>query len=293
MKNKKTNTNENEIDYLDEDPIICDQNWVCVSFLSTKNIKNVDKNEKYEIKGLKIRGVYNDYEEATKRAEFLRNLDPSFDIFIGEVGKWLPCDVDIEKAKDRHYAEKELNDIMKTYKEDLKCVKEMEGERKKDMLKNAKVDKDNTKKVEELRKKLDLKKKELNMESKNLLNENKANVVDKNEQMNNDNLESHEMAKDKLSKIIEEYESYNETNDAIDNETNNKTNDETNDETDDDIFKIKNIEEKLEKLKELYKTNDKTNDDMDDDTDDEILKKKNIEDKLAKLKELYEKTQIE
>ena len=230
MKNKNIkNENDKEVDYLEEDPIISEQNWVCISFLSTKNIKNTDKNEKYEIKGIKIRGVYNDYEEATKRAEFLRNLDPSFDIFIGEMGKWLPCDVDIEKAKDRHYAEKELNDIMKTYKEDLKCVKEMEGERKKDMLKNAKVDKDNTKKVEELRKKLDLKKQELNMESKNTLNENEQKIKPKmflaneNEQMENVSSSSCEK-NDKLTEIS------------------NKTND------DQEV----NIEDKLARLKELY-----------------------------------------
>lgn len=265
MKNKKinTNANENEIDYLDEDPIICEQNWVCISFLSTKNIKNMDKNEKYEIKGLKIRGVYNDYEEATKRAEFLRNLDPSFDIFIGEVGKWLPCDIDIEKAKDRHYAEKELNDIMKTYKEDLKCVKEMESDRKKDMLKNAKVDKDNTKKVEELRKKLDIKKKELYMESKKSSDEKKIN--EKNEQINNENVESHNLIKDKLCEL-EEYE--NKLKNEIDENNSSESLDELNNMVNEKTF-VKN------------------------EIDNEENKKISIEEKLAKLKELYDKTQYE
>lgn len=221
-KNKKQ-TSESEVDYLDEDPVICDQNWVCISFLSTKNIKNVDKNEKYEMKGVKIRGVYKEYEEATKRAEFLRNLDPSFDIFIGEMGKWLPCDVDIEKAKDRHYAEKELNDIMKTYKEDLKCVKEMESERKKDMLKNAKVDKDNTKKVEELRKKLDIKKQELNM-TRNTSDEQKVKPI----VFSVEDDEKREISTSSCEKT--------------DKCENNMENDD----------KETNIEEKLARLKELY-----------------------------------------
>ena len=196
MKNKKME--KDEIDYLDEDPIIPNQKWVCISFLSTKNIKNMDNNDKYEIKGIKIRGVYEEYEEATKRAESLRNIDPSFDIFIGEMGKWLPCDINIDKAKDKQYAEKELNDLMKTYKEDLKCVKEMEADRKKDLLKNAKIDKDNTKKMEELRKKLDNKKKELQIENDKdkMIEIEKENEID----------EQKSKIEDKLSKIKELYE---------------------------------------------------------------------------------------
>ena len=317
MKNK----NNGDVDYLDEDPIISDQNWVCISFLSTKNIKNMDKNEKYEIKGIKIRGVYSDYEEATKRAEFLRNLDPNFDIFIGEVGKWLPCDVDIDKAKDRHYAEKELNDIMKTYKEDLKCVKEMEGERKKDMLKNAKVDKDNTKKVEELRKKLEIKKKELNMDSKN-------NIQDEN---NNENNISTCKVSDKLAEIISEFKSdktfdiENKIKDSLEKIDLEKIDEDklskiiSKFKSDSNTINIeKNINMSLNKLKELCgdlceKLEEKNENIKDIEENmgnytnhEEVLKESimqaqyspsteektnDIEEKLMKLKKLYEKTQ--
>lgn len=293
MKNK----NNSDVDYLDEDPIINDQNWVCISFLSTKNIKNVDKNEKYEIKGIKIRGVYNDYEEATKRAEFLRNLDPNFDIFIGEIGKWLPCDVDIDKAKDRHYAEKELNDIMKTYKEDLKCVKEMEGERKKEMLKNAKVDKDNTKKVEELRKKLEIKKKELNMDSKNNIHdENNISTCEVSDEFkeiisefkSDKTFDMEKIDGDKLSKIISEFKS---DGDTINMEKN----------TNMSLDKLNELcGELCEKLEEKNENMEDIGENMEKYANHEEHQKKiknieentkNIEEKLMKLKKLYEKTQ--
>lgn len=313
MKNK----NNADIDYLDEDPIISDQNWVCISFLSTKNIKNIDKNEKYEIKGLKIRGVYNDYEEATKRAEFLRNLDPNFDIFIGEVGKWLPCDVDIDKAKDRQYAEKELNDIMKTYKEDLKCVKEMESERKKDMLKNAKIDKDNTKKVEELRKKLEIKKKELNMDLGNDIQEkkeqdnfsNKKNILSENTEKMEEilselklkdktfNIDNHirdslgKIEEDKLSKIISEFKS---NNDTINIENDIKDSLDKLKELCGDLCKeINNKNENIKDIEDIEDINykyDNINIDEDGEKKESDLKN-DMEEKLMKLKKLYEKTQ--
>ena len=49
--------------------------------LSPEGIRNCN------VRGLKIRGVYNTQEEANKRAEYLQKIDPNFHVFVGEVGK--------------------------------------------------------------------------------------------------------------------------------------------------------------------------------------------------------------
>ena len=75
-----------KIDYLTEDKPIVNQKFVCLSFLSPEGISNC------KIRGLKIRGVYDTYEDATKEAKELRDMDKHFHVFVGEVGKWLPWD---------------------------------------------------------------------------------------------------------------------------------------------------------------------------------------------------------
>jgi len=120
-----------EIDYLDEDEPIVGQKWACISFLSPEGIKNC------KIRGIKIRGVYSSREEADTQAERLTKVDPDFHIFVGEVGKWLPQDPDPESAQDEVYQEKELQALMKEYKQNREKAKQFEAERKQKMLREA------------------------------------------------------------------------------------------------------------------------------------------------------------
>lgn len=101
------------IDQLTEDPDIKNQKFVLLSFLSPERIEDV----KSKVRALKVRGVFSTREEAEKHSKYLRDtVDPHFDIYVGELGKWLPWD-DGEKTEDEEYAEKELNDLMKAYRE--------------------------------------------------------------------------------------------------------------------------------------------------------------------------------
>lgn len=179
------------INCLNEDPPIINQRWICISFLTTTN--GVEK----KIKAFKIRGTYEKYDDALKRADYLRNIDKHFDIFIGEVGKWLPCNSDVENAEEQQYAEKELNDLMSNYKDNLKTNADNEAERKKDLLKNAKIEKDNLEQINELRKKLDLKKQELNAKKISEIQE-----MPESSEQNDQNIDIEE----KLMKIKELYD---------------------------------------------------------------------------------------
>jgi hypothetical protein len=122
-----------EEDYLDEDPIISNQLYVCVSIFTPNSIKTPDGEDveaKHNVRAIKIRGVYPTYEKAEKRCEEIRKFDRLHNVFVGEVGKWLPWDDDAEKAEDAVYAEPKLNEMMKSYKEAQQKAADYKEERK-------------------------------------------------------------------------------------------------------------------------------------------------------------------
>lgn len=139
-----------EEDYLDEDKpfkqMVKKQNFCVISML-TPNSFPENKRDQYKdqkILGLKVRGVFETYEEAKARAEQLQKVDKYNNIFVGEVGKWLPFNVDIanmETEDDPVYREQALNQYMKAYKDCLKEEEVEEKERKEQTLKanNAKI----------------------------------------------------------------------------------------------------------------------------------------------------------
>lgn len=69
------------------------------------------------MRGLKIRGSYGQKEEAEARAKKLQKQDPDHNIYVGQVGKWLPWDPSPSAIPDQEYAEEQLNNLMKKYKE--------------------------------------------------------------------------------------------------------------------------------------------------------------------------------
>lgn len=69
------------------------------------------------VRGLKIRGAYSTKEEADIRAKKLQKADPDHNIYVGQVGKWLPWDPKPSEIGEQEYAEDQLNTLMKKYKE--------------------------------------------------------------------------------------------------------------------------------------------------------------------------------
>jgi hypothetical protein len=119
----------NNVDYLYEDPVISNQKYVCISILTPKNFK-----ETTTMHTLKVRGSFDTYEEAAKRAEYLRNIDSNINVYVGEVGKWLPFEDNPENAKDHDYQNKRLNSMMKGYLENQEKAKEFHEQRKNEMI---------------------------------------------------------------------------------------------------------------------------------------------------------------
>lgn len=203
------------VDHLDEDPIIQNQRYYLASFVSPEGIMNCS------IRALKIKGVYATLAEANAAcAEFMKK-DKTFDICVGEIGKWQAWDPTPNQAETVKYGNKKLdkmmqnahqneldtlNELVGKKKESLKKAKQTHEDRvKKSLLENAEeynentvteTPKENTKKPhvkkvarnvqsvkDRLHKKIsDRKKEEQNQTKQNIVQENKDEAKDENKQ---------------------------------------------------------------------------------------------------------------
>lgn len=85
------------------------------------------------IAGIKIRGSYESLREAQIRAEVLKRKDPQHNVYVGEVGCWLPLDPDPAQIENQEFAETQLNTLMKGYTEN-QAAKDAYYESRKDAL---------------------------------------------------------------------------------------------------------------------------------------------------------------
>lgn len=72
---------------------------------------NQKHNFQTSVRGFKARGNFASQEEAELRAKLLREMDPSFDIYVGPVGTWLPWEPEAYKTGRVEYMEEELNQL--------------------------------------------------------------------------------------------------------------------------------------------------------------------------------------
>lgn len=211
------------VDYLTEDEPIPGQNWVCISFLAPE----IEKIKNCSLRGIKIRGVFNKREDADIHAEKLRKKDPDFDIFVGEVGKWLPWDPAPDQVEDEKWQEKELNHIAGNYKKAREQSKVVFDARKEELMKKTAVEEDEKliKIKNRLKKKLE-----------------KQNNENKNEENNEDKM----LDKNKIQEMIKKIE--DKEKELKDNRDNllKKINKEQND--------LNNIDKELEKAEEMYQS---------------------------------------
>jgi hypothetical protein len=98
------------------------------------------KNEfRTTVRGLKVRGVYASQAEAVARSKKLQRQDTLHNIFVGEIGKWLPWDPEPHEVADQEYADDQLNTLMKKYNENEQKRDELYAEQKLNRLGNAKT----------------------------------------------------------------------------------------------------------------------------------------------------------
>jgi hypothetical protein len=69
------------------------------------------------IRGVKVRRAFATVEEAQVFSKVLQRRYPKDNLYIGKVGAWLPWDPSEHLMPEVEYAEKELNELMRKYKE--------------------------------------------------------------------------------------------------------------------------------------------------------------------------------
>ena len=71
-------------------------------------------------RGFKVRGVYENYEQANQRAKVMHDYDgKKGNVFVMDVGRWCPWNPDPNAITDNEFAITELNTLMKKYNENL------------------------------------------------------------------------------------------------------------------------------------------------------------------------------
>ena len=144
---KSTKPVASEDDRLDIDPPIIGQKFVLISFLTEHQLsKSVLQQEAHEcqIHGIKIRGIFEDEKSAKEYSDRLQKLtNAKFNIYIGEVGKWLSFDPNPNSIKDSTYQESRLNDLMKNYEKNIEYKNQVFELRKEYLKKNGLVDSGN------------------------------------------------------------------------------------------------------------------------------------------------------
>ena len=90
------------------------QNFACLSFFEGKD------NEGKSLMYLRLGGVCDTYEQACEMAKNINQEDNVHNVFVGEVGKWLPVVSNVSKSttqyvEDVEYANEQLNELMKGY----------------------------------------------------------------------------------------------------------------------------------------------------------------------------------
>jgi len=81
--------------------------------------RDFDEKNKFQtnMRGIKVRGIFGSRGEAEARAKKLQSIDSIFNVFVGDVGKWLPWDPCADNVGDEVFQNSQLNDMMEKYQE--------------------------------------------------------------------------------------------------------------------------------------------------------------------------------
>lgn len=77
-----------------------------------ENEYNIEHAFQTNVRGVKVRGSFSTQEEAEERCKYLRDLDPTHDVYVGQVGMWMPWHPNAYKTNRIEYLEQELNNLM-------------------------------------------------------------------------------------------------------------------------------------------------------------------------------------
>ena len=99
------------------------------------------------VRGVKVRRVFADLQEAQTFAKVLQRRYPRDNLYIGKVGAWLPWDPSEHMMPEVEYAEKELNELMRKYKENEMNKELFFEEEKSEKIRKQRIENDTRRKM--------------------------------------------------------------------------------------------------------------------------------------------------
>jgi|TARA_B110000902_G_scaffold212729_1_gene243964 hypothetical protein len=104
------------------------QVFACISIVGPDSPQKTDK------LGVKLRGAFGTRDEAANHAKRLQREDPTFDIYVVDMYKWLLIPPESSKIEDVHYTNDKLEEIMVGYRDNQAQAARMFQERKQGMM---------------------------------------------------------------------------------------------------------------------------------------------------------------
>ena len=98
------------------------------------------------VRGVKVRRVFSELGEAQTFAKVLQRRYPKDNLYVGKVGAWLPWDPSEHIMPEVEYAEQELNELMRKYKENEVNKDIFFEEDKSEKIKNQRIENERRKK---------------------------------------------------------------------------------------------------------------------------------------------------
>jgi hypothetical protein len=96
------------------------QNYVALSYVG-----NTGNNNRV---AMKIRGVFDKYEECAEFCKELQEVDNDYDIVVADMYRWLPCDPDVSKIQNQVHDDEQLNRLISTSTMEPKVAKKLNKE---------------------------------------------------------------------------------------------------------------------------------------------------------------------
>jgi hypothetical protein len=100
------------------------------------------------VRGVKVRRAFASVEEAQVMAKVFQRKYPKDNIYIGKIGAWLPWDPSEHLMPEVEYAEKELNELMRRYKENESNKEMFFAEERENKIKAQKAENEARKKAQ-------------------------------------------------------------------------------------------------------------------------------------------------
>lgn len=125
IRRKKIRANQGFL----RNPPLPGKKFFLVSLVSPDN-----EQQKSDVHAFKIHDVCETREEADRLGAKYRNMDPRFNVYVQEVGVWLPWVTDPLHAEDVQYVDKKLNALLQETAKEADSVKKGFGKGIKDVM---------------------------------------------------------------------------------------------------------------------------------------------------------------